>query len=132
MNILEILNFFLLLTIFYGIAFFIVGSRIQNINIVQILSIFITYFLSFGNVAIYNGITEKINPFVKTPKGFELDAELNGLKNYLKDFTSINDESIDRIKLYDEYIIYAIIFDLKGKLNDECKNIYNNIKKISS
>ena len=66
---------------------------------------------------------------IKTNKALLLNAKLNGLYNYLKDFTIINERKVLEIKLYNDYIIYAIIFNVKGKLNDECLTIYNNIQE---
>lgn len=88
----------------------------------------ISYVLAFISIPIYKLIEKIIYPVVRTEKTLELCAKLNGLKNYYKDFTIMQDKSINDIKLYDDYILYAIIFDLKGKLNDECNKLYLDIK----
>ena len=97
---------------------------ISEIGIFLVLA----YIFAFLSIPIYEFITKKINPFVRTKKALELSSKLNGLKNFLQDFTLINTKKIEEVKLYNDYIIYGIIFDLKGSLNDENKELYNNIK----
>lgn len=87
----------------------------------------ISYVLAFVSIPIYKLIEKNIYPIVRTEKALELCAKLNGLKNYFKDFTIMHDKSINDIKIYDDYVLYAIIFDLKGKLNDECNKLYLDI-----
>ena len=89
----------------------------------------IAYVLAFVSIPIYELIEKGIYPIVRTEKVLELCAKLNGLKNYYKDFTIMQDRSINDIKVYDDYILYAIIFNLKGKLNDECNRLYLNLKR---
>jgi hypothetical protein len=76
-------------------------------------------------------ITDSTNKsiFARSEKGIEVQKKLFGLKNYLKDFTNINNKNIKDIELYDDYIIYAIIFNLKGNLNNETNKIYNKYIK---
>ena len=87
------------------------------------------YLFAFISIPFYKLISKKIIPVIRTDKALELSSKLNGLKNFLKDFTIINDKQIEEIKLYDDYILYGIIFDLKGSLNNQSKELYNSIKK---
>ena len=67
----------------------------------------------------------------RTEKGKEIQHKLIGLKNFLKDYSNINNKKIKEIELWDDYIIYAIIFNLKGKINIEAYQIYKKyIEKL--
>ena len=99
------------------------------VNVSKIgLSLVLTYIFAFISIPIYKFINKKINPVIRTDKALELTSKLNGLKSFLQDFTTINDKKIEEVKLYDDYILYAIIFNLKGSLNNESKQLYHNIK----
>ena len=89
--------------------------------------LFFSYVFAFVGIPIYKLISKTINPIVRTEKALELNSKLNGLKKFLTDFTIINDRSVSEVKLYEDYILYAIIFNMKGNLNDECNSIYKNI-----
>ena len=69
------------------------------------------------------------NILIKNEKGILLKRKLVGLKKYLCDFGSISDKRIDDIKLWDYYIIYAILFDIKGVLNKEVNDSYLKVLK---
>ena len=91
--------------------------------------LFVAYFFAFLGLPIYNLLMNTINPVIRTEENLILYSKLNGLKKFLKDFTIIKDRTVDEIKLYDDYILYAIIFDFKGNLNKECKKEYSNLLK---
>lgn len=85
----------------------------------------INFFIAFQ----YKRLEYLINPLIRKEKSLELSAKLNGLKRFLLDFTIINDRKIKEIKVLDDYILYAIIFNLKGKLDKESKKVYKKIKR---
>ena len=64
------------------------------------------------------------NTYMITNKGYEIKAKLKGLKKYLLDYSSINDRDISEITIWEHYILYAIILDLKGNLDKEVSNFY--------
>lgn len=72
----------------------------------------------------------KANMFIRTQKGVEIQNKLAGLKNYIKDYSDLENRNIDEVILWEEYLIYAIIFNLKGKLDKDATELYN--KLISS
>ena len=123
-NILYFMEYFMLWMIIHLIVSLPIFFALSNIPILD----FLAYFLVFVGIPIYKSLYEKINPIHRTQKALELSGKLLGLKNYIYDFSYIKDNSIDNINLYEEYVIYAIIFNLKGKLNNECKQIYKNIE----
>ena len=46
------------------------------------------------------------NRYVRTKKGKEINEKLEGLKNYLKDFSNLDEKDIEEIKLWEDYLIY--------------------------
>lgn len=70
---------------------------------------------------------DRKNSYIKTSKGYELNIKLNGLKKYLLDYSTIKDKKINDITIWEYYIIYAIILDLKGNLDKEVSSLYKDI-----
>lgn len=90
----------------------------KDIIFVGILNITIIIILMF---------LQRKNSYMKTNKGYEINLKLNGLKNYLLDFSNITNRNINEIKIWDYYIIYTIILDLKGNLDKEVSELYKDI-----
>lgn len=126
-DIVSIMEIFMIWMIFYILMTILIFMNSTSLGILA----FIAYFLTFAGIPIYKFIQSKINPVTRTIKALELGGKLSGLKKYIQDYSNIKNTGIENINLFDEYVIYAIIFDIKGKLNDDCKNIYLNMKNIS-
>ena len=62
--------------------------------------------------------------WVKTKKGYEIYLKIVGLKNYIEDFSEIKDKDLNQINLWEEYLIYAIIFNNVSNLNKENLEFY--------
>lgn len=62
----------------------------------------------------------------RTKKGNELLEQIYGLKNFLKDFSIINDRKFDDVYLQEHYLVYAITLEVNTKVDDE---ILKTIKK---
>jgi hypothetical protein len=110
---------FLLFIINFGTLF--LGENFYKDAPYLVIISFISYFLILFTLIFGMKFN---NVLVRTEKGKEIQYQLIGLKNFLTDFSSINNKKIEEIKLWDEYIIYAIIFNLKGKLDIEAFKIY--------
>lgn len=66
--------------------------------------------------------------YIRTNQGKLLSDRLNGLKKFLTEYSIINERKIEEISLWDYYIIYAIIFDLKGNLDKDVDILYNTLR----
>lgn len=64
---------------------------------------------------------------MKLKKGTELYNKLLGLKRFLTDYYMLSNQEIEKIKLWDDYIIYCIMFDLKGNLDNSVREHYNQL-----
>ena len=49
---------------------------------------------------------------------------LNGLRNFIEDFSLLEDKSIKDIVLWEQYLIYAQLFGIPDKISDTFKEIY--------
>lgn len=98
----------------------------EEIGIVSyIIIIAINCFLMFTK-AFLSKFNQR-NFFVRTKKGVELQCKMAGLKNYIKDYSQLEKKKLEEIVLWEDYLIYALIFDLKGSLDKEAKELYKNL-----
>jgi uncharacterized membrane protein len=62
------------------------------------------------------------NNCVRTKKGEILNEKLEGLKNYLKDFSNMHEMEEESLTLWEDYLIYSVIFNQNTKI---IKNIWD-------
>jgi len=67
-----------------------------------------------------------------TDKGFELRDNLVKFKNYLKDFSLLNERSTTEVGLWDELMIYAGAFGIADEVEAEFKKIYPEYTEVST
>ena len=72
-------------------------------------------------------IKMKKNSYIRTKKGEELNENLEGLKNYLKDFSTMHEKDEKSLTLWEDYLIYSVIFNQNTKV---IKNIWNKYISI--
>lgn len=59
------------------------------------------------------------DPYIRNSEGKSLYIKLNGLKNFLTDFSNIKNKSKEDLILWEDYLIYSVLFDLNTKLTDD-------------
>ena len=69
------------------------------------------------------------NKFVKTQKGYELYSKVIGLKNYVQDYSNLSESELKEINIWEDYLIYAIIFNNTSKLNKETTDYFKRVYK---
>ena len=124
----KVTNEFTLLKFMEIIHLFLILTQLITITILTTISsvgvlVGFSYFISFMPIIIYSTIYAKAFDFIKNNNGIELKVKLDGLKKFLETFSNIHDRSIEEIKLYDDYILYTIIFNIKGNINEESNKI---------
>lgn len=70
------------------------------------------------------------NKWIKTQKGHELYAKIVGLKNYIKDFSNLSEGELEKIKLWEDYSVYAIILNKKTDLTKEAIEFYDKLENM--
>ncbi len=78
---------------------------------------------------IYN-VTNDNFKYVRTEKGQELYTKLIGLKKFLKDFSVIDERKKEKLYIWEDYMIYVILFDLPGLLDKEVKEEYTKLQLV--
>lgn len=64
---------------------------------------------------------------VMTDKIYNDSVELYGLKKYLLEFSSMNTKEVMEVKLWDEYLMFAYLFDIADRVAKQLKNMYPEI-----
>ena len=77
-----------------------------GIGIIICIFILLTYFLYEQKL----NENRKKDPYFRTKEGNELNEKLEGLKEYLKDYGDMKGKNAEMISLWEDYLIYAIIF----------------------
>ncbi len=57
--------------------------------------------------------------YKRTTKGRELNQKLEGLKNYLKDYSMLDEREAKELELWDDYLIYSVMFGQNKKIMEE-------------
>lgn len=101
------INIFIIIIIIITIIL----SLILNYNFVHITAFVLTLLLAI-----------KRNPYFRTKKGQDINEQLEGLKLFLKDFTSLDQKQYKEIILWDDYLIFSVLFNHNKKIIDEIFN----------
>lgn len=67
-------------------------------------------------------VLKKADPYVRNDEGRTIKLKLDGLKKYLTDFSKINEKSQEELILWENYLIYAVIFRVNTKVVNEVWN----------
>lgn len=95
-----------------------IASRISFIPVIIFcICIFFSFFLILYNL---NCITIFLRyGYLRTKKGREVNKKLKGLKKYLKDFSNLNEKCFNDVILWEDYLIYSVIFEQNKKIISE-------------
>ena len=64
----------------------------------------------------------KIKHSKRSDLGNEINNKLEGLKNFIRDFTLLDERSKEELFIWDDYLIYSALFGNNAKIYDEMKN----------
>lgn len=90
----------------------------------------IIFFIEFGGIMAisimrYYSITylvmNSVEPYIRSKKAREINEKLEGLKNYLKDYSSMAHKSQEELVMWENYLIYSVIFNQNEKIIKEYK-----------
>ena len=112
----------------FTIVAFIIAFIIMMTNVSDIIKIIVMAILPFLGSFIfiiyliygitYSTATSK-EPCVRTKKGEQVNEKLEGLKKYLEDFSSLENKSEEELILWEDYLIYSVIFNQNEKIIKE-------------
>lgn len=67
-------------------------------------------------------IYHKKRTYKRTNKGEVLNKKIEGLRNYIKEFSLLNEKEQKEIFLWEDYLIYSTIFGINNKIIDKLSN----------
>lgn len=74
------------------------------------LACMITIFIMPIYLLAYNVIQSTL--YLRTKKGEELNKKIEGLKKYIRDYSSLYEKGRKDLIIWEEYLIYSVIFDI--------------------
>lgn len=95
----------------------------------------LTSILILCAIPIYKSCRNKINKtmsankYERTKKGKILVEEIDGIKNYIHDFSLLSEKEKDSIIIWNEFLIYAIVLEENTKIIDDISK-YTNLNNI--
>ena len=105
------------------------------VTLISILGIITSSLLLFlGGIAAYvilfmylmtSGSLKEADPYVRTKKAQDINEKLEGLKKYLQDYGNIQEKTKNELIIWEEYLIYSVMFNQNTKLIEEYKKIFN-------
>ena len=66
---------------------------------------------------------ESKNSWRLTKNGRNINIKLKGLKNYLQEYSIVEKRNIDELLLWEDYLIYSVMFKINKKIINEYKDI---------
>ncbi|MDD2519000.1 MAG: DUF2207 domain-containing protein [Bacilli bacterium] len=93
--------------------------------ITPLIFLFSYFILSYIITYIVKNLTQR---FIRTKVGNELNTKIGGLKNFLDDFTSLDQKQIEHIKQWDEFLIYSVIFKQNKQIVEDVWSILKKKK----
>lgn len=132
MSLLTILLFFFN----QNIVDFLNNVFIPNINIFLPIIIGIVIIIRIIKYSkFYNSVKDeayyqyKSRSYTRTEEGEILNKKIEGLKNYLKDFSALTEKEQQELILWEEYLIYSVLFNTNHKIIKELSSLIANIKE---
>lgn len=99
-----------------------------KILVINILFSFILGAYPVGAIIyILNYYTENNkNPLHRTAKGEEINLKLEGLKNYIKEYSLLDTRGADEIAIWEDYLIYSVMFGQNERILDQYDKFLKN------
>jgi len=91
----------------------VVGGSICLVGMIAWPIFYIVFVLKYQN---------KNNSLKRTEKGEKLASEIQGMKNFIHDFSLLNEAEKEEIILWEDFLVYAIILEENEKIVEEILN----------
>lgn len=72
---------------------------------------------------LFSYIISKIKSFERTEKGEEINIKIEGLKNYIKNYTLLAEKEKNDLVVWEEYLIYSVLFDVNKQLTKDLSKL---------
>lgn len=119
----PVVNWLIVGSILPFIIIFIVFMTDAN-NIIKTIAIILPFLLAFiirfrSVYRITYAVANSKEPYVRTKKGEQVNEKLEGLRKYLEDFSSLDTKSEEEMAIWEEYLIYSVMFNQNEKIIKE-------------
>ena len=102
-------------------------NNIPNKNIailflpVMFILFFIMIILPFSTIVYIKSYyrMNKQNPYIRNKQARNINKKLEGLRNYMKDFSQLSESQYNEIVLWEDYLIYSVILGQNSKIVKE-------------
>ena len=112
------------------IAFVFLGNFIMTVDnemaifaiiICMVVLICVAFIIPGATIAYISSysVLKTADPYIRSKQGKEINERLEGLKKYLKDFSTLNEKTKEHLVLWEEFLIYSVIFGANDKIVDE-------------
>ena len=91
-------------------------------SILLILSVFVFPFIFFIKIVLFI-LATNIKQAKKTKLGNEINYKLDGLKNFIRDFSKLDERTKEEVVLWDDYLIYSVLFGDNKKISTDMKDM---------
>lgn len=104
-------------------------NSVQNMVLRAILCI---PFISIGvyffllPVKILGYLMMKLSSYVRTEEGEELNKKIEGLKNYITKYSTIETREKEELVIWEDYLIYSVIFEINKKIVEDMSRLVKN------
>lgn len=72
-------------------------------------------------------ILNRLNPYIRTKEAQNINEKLEGLKNYLQEYSNISNRTEKELIIWEDYLIYSVIFNQNTNLIEEYNNKISNM-----
>lgn len=108
-------------------------GKIENPSIV--IAIFLVYTIVEFLLIFYPTITAismfiytvkyKLDPYFRTAKGKDINKKIEGLKNYLRNYSLLHEKDKESVQIWEDYLAYSVWFGQNKTIIQRYKKIYD-------
>ena len=69
----------------------------------------------------------KLNPYIRNKKAKDINLKLEGLRNYIKDYSLLGQKDHKDIIIWDNYLIYSVMLGQNTEIVDEIMKKVNEM-----
>ena len=107
------------LSIFADITKMVLGKAGEGVGTIVVVLVWLFF-------CVYQMYKEE-NSGYRTEEAIELNSKLEGLKTFLKEYSTLKDRDAEEIMLWEDYLIYSVIFKQNKKIISEYKKYFKII-----
>ena len=94
-------------------------------NILNVFFLMLFIFPLYGVTIHFYFMFINSQHYTRTPLGKEINLKLEGLKNFLKDFSILNEREQKELSLWKEYLVYSVLFNQNRDIINELTNNFD-------